>query len=271
MLAVDSVVIPVKQFAQSHYLLIVKTGAVKTSHPAAFRTLTVGDPGFYVFEFPKFPPAAVMQFANAPGLGSIHVARFADAAANVSFSGTAPAYVAAYRWVIAQAGLKTYSATLRLQYGQFASGISSGAGVTIYRRPKEGTGAFQSLSTGYTPGISEVTTTVSEFGEFILTSNSPFTGVQVSGDQPLVFGLEQNYPNPFNPQTEIVFSIAARSAVDLAVYSLLGQRVRTLVSQEREAGTYRETFDARGLSSGMYFYVLRAAGHTFTRRMLLVR
>ncbi len=88
---------------------------------------------------------------------------------------------------------------------------------------------------------------------------------------PQVFSLKQNYPNPFNPTTTFVFSIRQRSFVSLKVFDLLGNEIRTLVSEVRNAGTSEVTFNASGLASGVYFYRLLAEGFAETRRMVLTR
>jgi hypothetical protein len=88
---------------------------------------------------------------------------------------------------------------------------------------------------------------------------------------PSQFALQQNYPNPFNPSTQIRFMLPARSGVSLTVYDALGRNIRTLVNQQLEAGEYVTTFDATGLSSGVYYYVLRTGSAVESKRMVLIR
>jgi hypothetical protein len=88
---------------------------------------------------------------------------------------------------------------------------------------------------------------------------------------PAGFRLAPNYPNPFNPSTTIGYAVPTRSAVELTVHNTLGQLVRELASGEVEAGHHEVTFDAAGLSSGVYFYRLKAGNTILTRKMLLVR
>ena len=88
---------------------------------------------------------------------------------------------------------------------------------------------------------------------------------------PETFGLDQNYPNPFNPTTVISFSLPSSAQVDLKVYNVLGQTVRTLVDQYLEAGIHEVQFDAGNLSSGMYFYKIKADDYQDTRKMMLVK
>lgn len=71
------------------------------------------------------------------------------------------------------------------------------------------------------------------------------------------FSLSQNYPNPFNPNTKINFSIPKGDHVSLRVYDMLGREVSVLVNGLLTAGEYQADFNAKGLSSGMYYYSLR--------------
>jgi len=88
---------------------------------------------------------------------------------------------------------------------------------------------------------------------------------------PKTFALEQNFPNPFNPTTSISFSLPTESKVSLEVYDVLGKVVRTLVNENRAAGSYTVTFDASNLSSGVYFYRLTAGENTLLKKMNLMK
>ena len=83
--------------------------------------------------------------------------------------------------------------------------------------------------------------------------------------------LLQNYPNPFNPSTTIRYTVPERSAVELTIHNELGQQVRELVRSEVEAGYHEATFDATGLSSGVYFSMLKAGNSVLTQKMLCIR
>jgi hypothetical protein len=86
------------------------------------------------------------------------------------------------------------------------------------------------------------------------------------------FRLEQNYPNPFNPATTIRFQVSGVTRVKLAVYDVLGREVAVLVDGEKPAGAYAFTWDAKGMSSGTYFYrLVTGAGAIDTRKMMLVK
>ena len=88
---------------------------------------------------------------------------------------------------------------------------------------------------------------------------------------PLVFALNQNYPNPFNPATEISFAVPHQERVVVKVFDVLGQEIATVVDDWREAGTYRERFDAAGLASGIYIYRMSAGEFTAARKMTILK
>jgi 5'-nucleotidase len=83
--------------------------------------------------------------------------------------------------------------------------------------------------------------------------------------------LGQNYPNPFNPSTTIAYEIAVPCKARLSVYNVLGQEVARLVDDFVQPGRYNVRFDGSKLSSGTYFYVLKAGEMLSTMRMALVK
>lgn len=85
------------------------------------------------------------------------------------------------------------------------------------------------------------------------------------------FELLQNYPNPFNPTTSIQYVISNNEFVTLKIYNILGDEVAILVNEEKEQGVYNLTFNATGLSSGMYLYKLQAGSFVETKKMVLLR
>jgi hypothetical protein len=92
-----------------------------------------------------------------------------------------------------------------------------------------------------------------------------------SSNVPKAFNLMQNYPNPFNPSTTIKYEIPKQENVTLKVYNLLGEEVVTLVHGIKQSGSYKVHFDANNLSSGVYFYKLRAGSFVQTKKMILLR
>jgi hypothetical protein len=85
------------------------------------------------------------------------------------------------------------------------------------------------------------------------------------------YRLEQNYPNPFNPSTTIKFSIPEKSNIELTVYNQLGEFIQTLVNEEKTSGNYEVTFNAQSLSSGVYFYQIRANNFVSTKKLVLLK
>ncbi|MEP7146877.1 MAG: T9SS type A sorting domain-containing protein [bacterium] len=85
------------------------------------------------------------------------------------------------------------------------------------------------------------------------------------------YKLYQNFPNPFNPATIISYKLNQSGYVTLKVYNLVGQVVKTLVSEYQEAGTYSKQFDASVLSAGIYLYKLQVNNFTSVKRMTLIK
>ena len=105
----------------------------------------------------------------------------------------------------------------------------------------------------------------------IVRFNGPTAVKLPTSGLPERFALEQNYPNPFNPTTVISGQWTADSRVRLVVYDLLGREVAVLADSRYPAGKYSFTFDARNLSSGVYFYRLSAGSFTAVRKMSLIK
>jgi photosystem II stability/assembly factor-like uncharacterized protein len=122
------------------------------------------------------------------------------------------------------------------------------------------------------------------FSNIYRTTNGGHGGLIVSVDddvkdfRPEGFRLEQNYPNPFNPTTTIKYQIPELSFVTLKVFDVLGNEISTIVNEEKPAGEYEVEFNpnshSRGsgnLSSGVYFYQLKAGSFIETKKMLLIK
>ncbi|MFQ5572084.1 MAG: FlgD immunoglobulin-like domain containing protein, partial [Rhodothermales bacterium] len=101
-------------------------------------------------------------------------------------------------------------------------------------------------------------------------------GITPAMDVPERFELGPNYPNPFNPTTTITYALPEPVRVQLILYNLLGQPVRTLVDREQQAGRYTVAWDGRDdtrrlVASGTYYYQLRAGSFVATRPMTLLK
>jgi len=85
------------------------------------------------------------------------------------------------------------------------------------------------------------------------------------------FTLSQNYPNPFNPTTTINYQLPTSSIVTLKVYDVIGREVAMVVNEVKEVGSYSVQFDASHLSSGIYFYTIKAGNFTATKKLTLMK
>jgi len=108
--------------------------------------------------------------------------------------------------------------------------------------------------------------------------NHPYpNNVEKLKEVPTSFSLSQNFPNPFNPETRISWQLAVGSFVTLKVYDVLGNEVAVLVNEEKAAGSYQVTFNPqlttnhKQLTSGIYFYQLRAGDFVQTNKMILMK
>lgn len=102
------------------------------------------------------------------------------------------------------------------------------------------------------------------------------TDVGPTSTLPESFSLRQNYPNPFNPRTTITYDLRGRAFVTITIHNVLGQEVKALVAQERDAGSYITEWDGKdnaGMDapSGVYLYTMRAGNFVQTKKMMLMR
>ncbi len=100
--------------------------------------------------------------------------------------------------------------------------------------------------------------------------------VNLSGEIVFSYNLEQNYPNPFNIKTTIRFELRQADEVNLSIYNMKGQLVRTLVNGFRDAGVHEKTWDGKNnigeiVPSGNYIYSLRAQNFEHVQKMILVK
>ena len=88
---------------------------------------------------------------------------------------------------------------------------------------------------------------------------------------PKEFELNQNYPNPFNPNTKISWQSPVNSWQTVKIFDVLGNEVRTLINEYRNAGNYETEFNAEKRSSGVYYYQLRAGSFVETKKMIYLK
>ncbi len=153
----------------------------------------------------------------------------------------------------------------RLLFSLFLGGGDIGGLIPFFHIIPEGALPVAASSTGIDfalPSLRDVLTDVSENPGNII---------------PAAFELAQNYPNPFNPSTVIRYAVPNPAEIKLAVFNLLGQRIRLLFEGRLEVGTHSTQWDGRNdrgeqVAAGIYFLRLDSdRGVTLSRKMLLVR
>jgi arabinogalactan endo-1,4-beta-galactosidase len=128
---------------------------------------------------------------------------------------------------------------------------------------------YYGVDRGFFIGEAEVTYAF-KFGscetfEYVQVSN------EILNEIPIKPTLNQNYPNPFNPHTVISYELVEASFITITVFSITGQKVKTLVQGAMPAGNHSVTFNAEALPSGIYIYQLDANGLMESRKMLLLK
>ena len=92
------------------------------------------------------------------------------------------------------------------------------------------------------------------------------------GNIPTEYEIYQNYPNPFNPVTLIKYQIPVNNNfVEIKIYNILGKEVKTLVNEVQNSGIHEVEFNASNLSSGVYFYTLKAGSYSATKKMIFMK
>lgn len=112
---------------------------------------------------------------------------------------------------------------------------------------------------------------VQSFSEFIIAQKQTNTSIGPDGTQVNSFRLLPAYPNPFNPTTTLRYQLPKASDVELTIYNIQGQRIKTLVNEMQSQGRYEVDFDASNLSSGVYFYRIKTPNFTETKAITLIK
>lgn len=122
------------------------------------------------------------------------------------------------------------------------------------------------------PGKATVSFWAEYFAKRIINS-MPVTSVKPDNNQALPKELEllQNFPNPFNPNTVIKFSVGTYSHTSLRVYDVLGREVAVLVNEKKPTGSYQISWNAEGMSSGVYYYRLEIGKKIQVKKLILVK
>ncbi|MDP4116180.1 MAG: T9SS type A sorting domain-containing protein, partial [Bacteroidota bacterium] len=97
------------------------------------------------------------------------------------------------------------------------------------------------------------------------------TGINDGKLSEMKYQLNQNYPNPFNPETQITYTLPEQNKVTLTIYDSNGKRVAELVNGQQAAGNYNIKWNANKVSSGVYFYQLKAGDMNIVKKMVLLK
>jgi hypothetical protein len=114
-------------------------------------------------------------------------------------------------------------------------------------------------------------------GELSAEVGVVITGIEdVNSAVPAEFALHQNYPNPFNPETKITFDLPVRTDLTITIFNTLGQKVRTLFSDAKPAGSHTLLWDGSNdqgitVSSGIYIYTIQAGDFVQSRKMTFMK
>jgi len=98
-----------------------------------------------------------------------------------------------------------------------------------------------------------------------------FTEVEIEDLPNYKFRLHQNYPNPFHPKTEISFNLAEERFVTVDIFNVKGQKVERIVNDRLAKGQHAIIWNAENVSSGIYFYKIKAGEFTETKKMMLLQ
>ena len=163
----------------------------------------------------------------------------------------------------ASQGLIWYKVLLNNRWIWGHAGGDNGVGTAMFYSPAEGTGVVLLCNAkGIWAGVATTMLTVL-FDYVVITSAEDEISLPIS------YRLFQNYPNPFNPSTKIKYTIPQTSQVQIRIFDVLGNEIKTLINEEKPAGTYELTWNAANLPSGVYFYQLKAGEFIQTKKMLL--
>jgi photosystem II stability/assembly factor-like uncharacterized protein len=108
--------------------------------------------------------------------------------------------------------------------------------------------------------------------ESVWRSNPDNTiGIRDKSTVILQYSLSQNYPNPFNPSTTINYSVKNAGLVKINIYDILGRDVESLVNEKKQPGNYSVTFNAKSITSGVYFYKLEINDYALVKKMIFLK
>ncbi|MCK4579207.1 MAG: T9SS type A sorting domain-containing protein [Candidatus Marinimicrobia bacterium] len=137
-----------------------------------------------------------------------------------------------------------------------------------------GNKVMQPVSAEFNPVMNTLSWSSQELGTFAIALNAVLPAVETI--MPLEYALAVNYPNPFNPVTNIAYALPEPAFASVAIFDLLGRRITTLVSSEHSAGDhivrwYGNDQSGKPVGSGIYFYSIKTANFSATKKMILLK
>lgn len=157
---------------------------------------------------------------------------------------------------------------------EFTGGVDEFELVLIHHQ----NGKWNDITTSLDTATNTLCGTINHLSPFAIAIPGAITAV--GNDEwtvlPLKFSLDQNYPNPFNPSTVIKYTLAHRADVELTIFNILGQSVRTLVNENLAAGDHTVVWNGLNeqgekVSSGIYFYRIKTDDYVQSRKMILLK
>jgi membrane-bound inhibitor of C-type lysozyme len=107
--------------------------------------------------------------------------------------------------------------------------------------------------------------------EFVVTVN-PATAISTNSNAiPVYYSLSQNYPNPFNPETTIGYAIPANAQVVISIYDVNGRLITDILNAQKSAGYHTVKWNASNMSSGIYFYQIKADNFRQIKKCILIK
>ncbi len=215
------------------------------------------------------------------------VAQAYGASSRYTFVNPTPGAYALYTTTLRKSGVYAISYILPTTVNSSKSALYTiaASGITIdsvYLDQNQNSGAWVIIGTYVLQSGSDVQVKVANVGTNVqgdvlradaikIALTSDVADVASHELLPDEFILSQNYPNPFNPETILRYELPVSSLVRLVVYDLMGREVATLVNEEKPAGWYSVTWNAKGFSSGIYFICLRSGNTMQWKKMVLLK
>lgn len=266
--------------ARDDYLIQIQLPKCTISHIDTMNCKTItGEPGkeFYVsytggvgvdhstiwaFD-PMFQDAANHDFTLMAGSHAYYSGHDGNALGDLKWATNMPTVIP-FKYTIVGKGT--------LEFDPPLDGLcyDPGTQVTITATPDEGYG-FTGWGGDLSGSDNPATLTV-DAAKNITATFEEGTAIGDEVGVPHVFALNQNYPNPFNPHTNIQFSLTKTGVVNLKIYDINGALVENLLNNSfRTAGSYTVNWTPKNVSSGVYFYQLKAEGKTVVKKMHYLR